>query len=281
MEKQIIKSINQQLKLVGETVMKNLLIKSIIIFGVIFGGFITNLSATVRTITFENKEGVAVDDLHIVFKNAATVWDNSQPHTFNSERHDANNKSHNFYGTSIPANGSATLTFNLPIGDIEITEWWWTQGGTAFVDGTRKGDIKKDSGKSTLSWAPHTATGDGVLAVSIGGVTHNFNSSAGFTTSQTIASLTSFLNTDFMMGSFYISQNNPEEILLAGNLLGDPSYELNLSIISQDSTQTLTITPTSSYIPTLSQWGLIILGAGLLAIGSVYLYRRKRIVIPV
>jgi hypothetical protein len=33
----------------------------------------------------------------------------------------------------------------------------------------------------------------------------------------------------------------------------------------------------NNIIPTLTQWGLIILGAGLLAIGSVYLYRRKRI----
>ena len=155
---------------------------------------VTNSYSSDREIKFVNKTGETVDDLHIEFTNRLTEWDDTKPHTFNSVRHDAGKNNHNFYGTPIPNDGSATMTFKLSSGDITINRWWWTKGGNAIEDGKRIGEIKADNFSNTLSFNGGPATGNGLVRVSCQGINAMFNYIPGAPPEQTAVMFLNFMH---------------------------------------------------------------------------------------
>ncbi len=199
-------------------------------------------NADVRKITFENKEGQDVDDLHIVFTRGETQWDNNAPGTtFTNVRHNNGNSDYNFWGVNIPPGGTATLTFSSP-GEIKIKEWWWTKGGNALKNGDEVGKTKKgDTGDSILAMNG-PAAGNGLIKVTAGGQVEFFNTIPGLMPQQTIMAFANFIQTEFnMMGDpkVYIRPTSPQSLHLASNRAGDSTDQIKIEILQMD-LQTIT-----------------------------------------
>jgi hypothetical protein len=206
---------------------------------------IINANADVRKITFENKEEVAVDDLHIRFTRNNVEWDNDEPHTFDNVRHNVGQSDYNFWGTTIPAGGTAELTFEGP-GDIEIAEWWWTKGGNALKNGDKVGKSKKDNGGAILSFQGGPATGNGMYMVSLNGQLEMFQTQPGMLPPQTMNMFMGFIQTEFNSGGnqlIYTVPQSPQSLYIAANTTGDSTKPLILQVAQVDLTQPLYLTP--------------------------------------
>lgn len=199
-----------------------------------------NTFASTREITFTNNTGQAVDDLHIEFQGKVMDWDDTKPHTFNSDRHDAGSNKHNFYGTSIANGGSATMTFKNTSGDIVVNRWWWTSGGSNVADGQRVGELKSDNNTNNLSFSGGPATGNGMIGVFGMGIFQIFNTSPGYSPAQTCTSFINFIQANFNFGGItrvFLNQNGSSQVCCVGNTLGNPSDEIQFQMISMDFTQ--------------------------------------------
>lgn len=238
------------------------------------------LSGSTRTIKFTNKTNAGVDDLHIDFsKGPVTVTANP----FGSDRVATGtgpnqDRQHNFWGMTVAADGSVTLSFSSPIENLTIQQWYWTLGGTAINDGISKGKDGNplhpgtDTFGTTLSFLDGPATGDGVILVAINGQDHDFTTTAGFTAAQTASAFDSFLDgledNGFALVNSVLLDSTTDQF--EGNLLGDSSTELFVDLLHQDSTEPMVLTAT---IP--EPGSSLLLGCGLLAVAAMAKRMRK------
>jgi len=242
----------------------------------IFSG-ISGAMASDRTITFKNTTGKTNDDLHIEFKQMTTSDSANVPGVYPGDRVNGNSTTHNFWGKAVTNGGSVTLVFHTVFQNLVISQWWWTTNGNATNDGGRVGDIKKDT-SGTLLCSSGSAVGDGAVMVSVGGISQTFNTTAGNSQAQTLAAFSSFLG-GFVSNSLPLTYSilTPDSVVLGGNVLGDPALELQCNVAAPDSGQTLTYVAGLTIIPTLREWGLIVLALLLLTVGTVFLLRRRRV----
>ncbi|MCB9234653.1 MAG: IPTL-CTERM sorting domain-containing protein [Bacteroidia bacterium] len=107
---------------------------------------------------------------------------------------------------------------------------------------------------------------------------------AGITATLEIGSATTTLTTA-QAGQITSALNNPFAKFLLTNAFRSPSTGLtgfSNSTVTALNGQILTgVCPSSLPVPTLSQWGLIILGLFLLNVGAVALMRRRKELVPV
>jgi len=245
-------------------------------------GAILTAAAADRTIEFANAEkkgdGTAIDadDLHLEFNQPTIITSN--PFNGNDRAESKNATVHNLYGVTVPGAGVGKVTVGLSAGvlDLKINRWWWTSGGNAFKDGTIISPEKQDNGGTKLSFLDGTATGDGSVNVQVNGASHLFATTAGFTPLQSAAAFDQFLE-GLELSGFSLVEGillDPFTVEALGNLQGDPATELNISILSQDSSQTLQLKPLA-VVPEPSSILLLATGcAG--AVWTVYCVRRRR-----
>jgi hypothetical protein len=226
-----------------------------------------------RTIKFTNKSGSDADDLHVIFTNSTTVTTNP----FGNDRisDPATNKIHNFWGMGVAQNKDVTLAFSSPATNLTIAQWWWTSGGNATTDGTRVGNINKDTGGTELSFIGPPATGNGALLVQINGINNTFTTSAGFTAVQEALALEGFLSALQDAGFALINVTMPSSISddFVGNLLGDPATELNVSVLHEDSTLAFLLEPFPAPEPST----LLLLSVGIFGLIGAGTFSRQRL----
>ncbi len=200
-------------------------------------------NADVREITFENKGTDTVDDLHVTFESNGVEWDRNESHTFDNTRHTSPSPDYNFWGTSIPPGGSATMTFTRN-GSIKVKEWWWTKGGNNEKDGKQVGDKKKDNGGSILAFSGGPATGNGLIRVSLGNDVMMFNSIPGMPPQQTMQTFATMMMQHYNGGGNIRTYGvfiSPTSAMMMGNTLGDPLQNLQIEILSMDLSQPATL----------------------------------------
>ncbi len=202
--------------------------------------------ADVRKITFVNNTGEDADDLHIEFTRNGVIWDRNAPHDFDNTRNNPpGSPKYNFWGTTIEAGDSTTLTFTCD-GEIKIKEWWWTKGGNNEKDGDKVGKSKKDNGGAVLIFNGGPATGNGLIRVSLGDDNAMFQTMPGMMPQQTVNMLATMLNQHFNSGPeirMYERFNSPTSVMMAGNTLGDSSQMLTVQILNNDASQPAQIIP--------------------------------------
>ena len=199
--------------------------------------------ASERDIKFTNKSGQDANDLHIVFSQHTTV--KSKGDWAGDKSTGSNDTTHNFYGTTVKADDTAAkITLTSTVNTLTIGKWWLTTGGTANMDGTQIGPTNTDTGGATLSFLG-PASGDGVIAVAINGLAHEFDTVAGDTAEQSVLSFDTFMNS-LVDGTFQLINStlvSPTSDTYVGNLLGDPATELNVSVLRADTTQEFLFSP--------------------------------------
>lgn len=235
---------------------------------------LVQVAAARRTISFRNGTGVAVDDLHIIAKVKVSVdFVNTSP--FTDERGAASGKEHNLYNGNVAKDAQAKVVLTSSESEILLTNWWWTNGGTASSDGNRVGNEHKDADKGGKDLSFNgPPTGDGRIRVTVGGLDHIFSTTSGFSSTQTLQSFLSFLD-GFVAGNDTLiayAQTSPSSVEFVGNVLGDSTLELTAQIITPDATQEFSLTPIA--VPSITQWGALILTALLLMSGVVLMLRR-------
>jgi hypothetical protein len=232
----------------------------------------TCAKASVREITFQNKENDNADDLHIVFNSDTKVTKNPFGNDRTTGDHDP---THNFWGMTVanaspkqdtdPAN-TVKLAFSSDALDLTIKEWWWTKGGDAKGNGNQLGKKHTDTNGTQLSFLDRPASGDGIIQVNINGQANIFTTTAGFSASAEAAAFSGFL-TGLTDGDFALINSalfSSTRVDFVGNLLGDPATELSVDLLHQDSSQTVSLAPIGTPEPSSLFLGGFGMGCGLL-----------------
>ena len=217
--------------------MKRLLTICVVTGCLVFAVFPNTAIASDRTITFTNAEGEgAANDLHIIFQQSTTITGKG---TFGSNRVGSNDQIHNLWGGTVNGGASTTIIMTTSKKNLKISSWWWTTGGDSENDGDRLGDKHTDNKTSNMIFTGDTATGDGEVLVNINDTDHLFATIAGYTATQTASAFDAFVD-GIVDGAFALIHHDlttPNTVFIAGNLLGDPTTNLKVSLVTPDSTQ--------------------------------------------
>ncbi len=207
-------------------------------------GSAASLFAGDREIRFDNNTGQACDDLHIETKQGVTITEKAP---FTGSRGVNGGSKHNLHGGTVANGGSATVKFTSGSPDITIKKWWWTSGGNSQRDGARVGDVKGDDGGAVLSCTGGPSAGDGQILVSIDHLARIFQTQRGAPPDLTIAMFQRFCESfyDFSREMSLIHETllDPFSLEVLGNVLGDPSTQLQVQILRPDSMQQMQLLP--------------------------------------
>lgn len=203
-----------------------------------------------RTVRFQNKEGVDVDDLHIETKQGVKIVEKAP---FTGDRGVEGGNNHNLWGGTVakePPGGppnEAVVKFESTSNEITIKQWWWTIGGNARENGRRQGTVKKDDGGVILSCAGSAAAGDGQILVSIDHLARVFQTQRGAPPDVTISMFhqfcESFFDVSHNMSLIHETRLDPWNLQALGNVLGNPETQLSVQMLRPDSLQQMTLLP--------------------------------------
>jgi len=242
---------------------------------------------------FTNSESGPAKDIHIKFKGTPVTFVPPNPNpngdvttqtpsgTFpigNGTGTQEIDLANGFTGAPIPAGGSIILTFGYGANKPpEVEEWWWTNDNDLDSDG-RLGNIKKPKG-GTFSFASIPSEGDGSIVVSIDNLDLTFQMPAGLSGEDMANAFSAFIETgfEFLLVDQIVNTPAGTELRVFPTALGSDAFDFTV-MIQPDSVQGVSFAYDQvNSIPTLSEWGLIILGFLLLSVGSVYMMRRRKL----
>lgn len=236
---------------------------------------------------FTNAEDEDATDLHIEFKTAVTfVVPNPNPNvdvtaqdpsgTFpegNGSGTSKINLANGFTGSAVADGGSLVLTFGYSQSEPpEVKKWWWTNDNNVDPNTGRLGKKKTPRpGKfEFLSFEP--STGDGSILLNIDGESNTFEFPPGLSSADLALALESFVEDQFEFGEAFISDGTNVEVFSRAHTNEIDDIFVN---ITSDSTMAVQWTYIPEVIPTLSEWGIIILILLTLSLGMVFVSRRE------
>ncbi len=256
---------------------KRLFLSRSIFFFICLGFLNLPGSAGTKPYSFKNNnEADTAKDLHIVFNNGVS-------HNVATQQDPAGTFSgmHNGSGSTIIGLGdgvgvlpgaSVTLTFTYGGNTPQVKKWWWTKNGEAEDDTkeNRLGNVKTPR-KGVYKFAIVPSTGDGMIEVTIDGEGHIFEMLAGVSGDEMAGLFAGFIE-GLTWGE--VQSVEGSSVIMFSTALSEEVDDFTVNIIP-DSTQEVTFNYIPMVIPTLSQWGVIILILLVLAVGMVFLYQRQ------
>lgn len=198
--------------------------------------------AKAETKSVKNSDGKKAFDIRLEFKNACKIdWAKTDPFDDDKEGKNANKDYHHLRGsTPVAVDGSLKFTFFADEGSTPVfCNYTWTDSlGNDITNKPHPADGKK------VSCIGGIATGEGLLAVSVGGISDSFRTTVGDTPAQTLVRFVDFLATFVSDGDTLIDYTwiSADTILMEGNHLGDFAAELRAEIVSLDQGQDLHLT---------------------------------------
>jgi hypothetical protein len=177
-------------------------------------------------------------------------------------------------GSGVAVGSSVTLTFDFDGTTVpSVKKWYWTKDSLNNGPGDMLGTEKKPKA-GIIEFAAATSTGNGKIELIIDNVSDTFNIPPGLTGDLTAVAFQNFVNA--IPFALAIRNNNIVKVL--HNSFSDNSEgEFSISIVQNDATQQIILNESVQDIPTLTEWGLIILGVILLGVGVVFIVRRKKL----
>lgn len=232
----------------------------------------------VKKYKFTNSENAAAKDIHIEFSNGVThnVATQQNPAGTFDEMDGGTGGTHIGLGTDgagVAAGSTVELTFTFGGTTPQVQKWWWTKSGAAddHKATNRLGEIKPGK-KGEYSFASFPATGDGSLTLTLfDGDIRTFIMPAGVS-GHDMAQLFAQFITDEVPWAEVSHIAAGDVIFFPTSFTGDTDFTVE---IIPDSTQEVTFKYLPEVIPTLSEWGVIILLLLVLAVGMVFLYQRQ------
>jgi hypothetical protein len=232
-----------------------------------------------QTYTFKNHEGSTAKDLHIEFSKDVTHNTATQQNpagTFPDKSPPVGADPHLGLGggTGVAHNHSVTITVSFE-GDTppDVTKWWWTKNGDendVTFDNMIGHEKWPATGETSFAIAP--ATGDGSIKITdFEGNFNSFEMPAGVS-GHDMAQLFAQFITDEVPWAEVSHIAAGDVIIFPTTFAGDNDFTVE---IVPDSTQEVTFKYLPEVIPTLSEWGVIILLLLVLAVGMAFLYKRK------
>ena len=233
-----------------------------------------------QSYTFKNHEGSTAKDLHIEFSKGVTHKTATQQDpagTFTGKSPDDGDPHPHLGlggGTGVAHNSSVKITVSYE-GDTppNVTEWWWTKNGDEedeSFDNMIGHKKYPQAGETSFAIAP--ASGDGSIKITdFEGNFNSFEMPAGVS-GHDMAQLFAQFITDEVPWAEVSHIAAGDVIFFPTSFTGDTDFTVE---IIPDSTQVVTFKYLPEAIPTLSQWGVIILLLLVLAVGMVFLYQRQ------
>jgi hypothetical protein len=233
---------------------------------------------------FKNKTGQNATDLHIKFKNGATFVPNPQvpldktltnpPGAFQLGNGNGSNRVNLAAGEGNGVLNGQTISIYFASADgamAEVKSYCWTNdnnlnpnNGIIKTKQNRKGWYKySSSGQSA---------GDGFTELTVANETFTFNYPPGLSDTEMALSFADFIETEVEF--LHVSSIDENVVTIHSSYLCEDLDNFTCNI-QQDSLMATEFKYIPEVIPTLTQWGVIILLLLVLAIGVVFLYQRQ------
>ncbi len=254
--------------------------------------FLHAFSAGTQQYKFTNNENATATDLHIEFSTSVTFHlqgAGADPTVENPAGTFANGNgsgttsvdfSAGVTGTGVLQGGSVTLTFDYAgVKTPTVVRWCWTKSNsTDYRNADKLGQEKRPKGDGFI-FAKSNSYGNGVTSIVIAGELHTFYFPPAVSGFQMAEAFYNFISAQ----PFAIAErlDSFSVCVSSAGLSGNDNVDLNTNVIQQDNYQFLTLQDCSpvippNVIPTLSQWGLILMAAILLAIGSFLIIKKPK-----
>ncbi|NCA87244.1 MAG: hypothetical protein EOM83_17065, partial [Clostridia bacterium] len=234
--------------------------------------------------TFVNNTGEKATDLHIKFKNAATkIADPQNPADYTYQephgtfKNGAGSGSNNWdlaaggNGLGVANGASVTLYWSTTGSAAEVESYKWTNDnnldpktGVIAVNGNRSGWIQCSS--------VQPSAGDGFIELAIANETFTFSYPPGLSGADMAIAISNFIEADIEY--LHVSSLEDNTVMFYASYLSEPIDNFTCNI-NQDSSMTTEFKYLPEVIPTLSEWGVIILLLLVVAVGMVFLYQRQ------
>jgi hypothetical protein len=240
---------------------------------------------TLREYKFKNGEEVKATDLHIIWKAGAKPV-NLNPVEKNPENAlkvwlkngtKQSNGAAGAQGTGVAKGDSVVLTFKKEADGKEprVEKWWWTNDNdpenTSRNSDAVIGGVKEPE-ETFYSFASVPATGDGSLTLILyDGDTRTFLMPAGVSGHAMAQLFADFISDEVPWAEVSHFAGGDVRIFTT-SFTGNTDFTVE---IIPDSTQEVTFKYLPEVIPTLSEWGVIILLLLVLAVGMAFLYQRQ------
>ena len=233
--------------------------------------------------TFVNNTGEKATDLHIKFKNAPTKIPDPQniaDYTYQEP-----------HGTFKNGNGSGSNNWDLAAGNglgvakgASVKLYWSTTGSAAEVESykwTNDNNLDPKTGVIAVNgnrsgWiqcsSVQPSAGDGFIELAIANETFTFSCPPGLSGADMAIAISNFIEADIEY--LHVSSLEDNTVMFYASYLSEPIDNFTCNI-NQDSSMTTEFKYLPEVIPTLSEWGVIILLLLVVAMGMVFLYQRQ------
>jgi hypothetical protein len=247
---------------------------------------VTPTIAQQKTYKFENKTGEKAYDLHIEFKNGATKVENPNGDptkmypegTFKEGEGNTSNKWHFAAGDSTNENygvnnGASIILYFGYTGNSapEVKRYKWTRDNNLNPS---NGVIK--SKENRRGWYKFTSVdlsdGDGLAEITVADESYTFNYPPGLTDTEMATSFADFITNEVEF--LHVSSIDDNIVIVHSTYLSEDLDNFTCNI-QQDSLMNTEFKYIPEVIPTVTEWGVIILLLLVVAIGMVFLYQRK------
>jgi len=268
----------------------SLLFKQIIILLNIIGfcmlPTLLSAQANQKQYKFTNSEDANAEDLHIRFNDAVTfvapvpnpegdVTTQVPAGTFpegNGSGSNTVNLAKGFTGSGVAPGDDIVLTFAFDGAVPQVAAWWWTNDNNLDPRTGRLGQPKRGQ-RGVFEYASvEPSTGDGLILLTIDGDSNTFEIPPNLSAVEVAEAFQSFVEDQFLFAEALPLEEAKVEIFSRAHSNYVDEILVN---ITPDSTMDVEFKYIPEVIPTLSQWGVIILILLTLTVGMVFLYVRQ------